>query len=91
MERLDAVSERTAAVAGFFELKSTQRLCGWPFLHSDDSTVILNVKDDARVGQKAASARAGHQCLAASDSIDNALLRWFELYRYALNPFIADA
>ena len=76
---MDAISERTAAVAGFFELKSTQRLCGWPFLHSDDSTVILNVKDDARVGQKAALAHAGHRCLAASDSIDNALLRWFEL------------
>ena len=79
MERLDAVSERTAAVAGFFELKSTQRLCGRPFLHSDDSTVILNVKDDARAGQKAALARAGHRCLAVSDSINNALLRWFEL------------
>ena len=79
MERLDAVSERTAAVAGFFELKSTQRLCGRPFLHSDDSTMILNVKDDARVGQKAALARVGHRCLAVLDSIDNALLRWFEL------------
>ena len=42
--------ERAAAIAGFFELKSTQGLCGWPFLHSDDKTVVLNVKDDARVG-----------------------------------------
>ena len=39
-----------AAVAGFFELKSTQGLCGRPILHSDDSTVVMNVKDDARVG-----------------------------------------
>ena len=36
--------------AGFFELKSTQQLCGQTFLHSNDSTVVLNVKDDARVG-----------------------------------------
>ena len=71
MERLNAQSavERTAAVADFFELKSTQRQCGQPFLHSDDSTLVLSVKDDARVGQKTASAR-GHRCLA-SDSIDN--------------------
>ena len=32
----------------------------WPFLHSDDSTVVLNVKDDARVGQKTALA-CGHR------------------------------
>ena len=43
-------------------------LCGRPFPHSDDSTVVMNVKDDARVGQK-----------TASDSIDSALLRWFAL------------
>ena len=58
-------------------MKSTQRLCGRPFLHSDDSILVLNVKDDARVGQKTALAR-GHRCLA-SDSIDNGLLQWFEL------------
>ena len=39
------------------------------FLHNDDSTVVLNVKDDARVGQKTASASV-HRYLA-SDSIDN--------------------
>ena len=37
----------TAAVAGFFELKLTQQLCGRPFLHSYDSTAVMNVKDDA--------------------------------------------
>ena len=63
--------------AGFFELKSTQQLCGQTFLHSDDSTVVLNVKDDVRVGQKTASA-SSHRYLAL-DSINNALLRWFEL------------
>ena len=52
MERLNAESavERQAAVADSFKLQSTQGLCGRPILHSDDSTVILNVKDDARVG-----------------------------------------
>ena len=52
VERVYAESavERTAAVANFFKLKSTQQLCGQPFLHSDDSTVVMNVKDDARVG-----------------------------------------
>ena len=76
VERVNAKSavERTA---GFFKLKSTQRLCDRPFLHSDDSTVVMNVKDDARVGQKTASDR-DHRCLA-SDSIDNVLLRWFAL------------
>ena len=64
--------ERTAAVADFFMLNSTQRLCGRPFLHSDNSTVVINVKDDAKVGQKMAS-DCGHRCLA-SDSIDNTLL-----------------
>ena len=47
------------------------------FLHNDDSTVVLNVKDGARVGQETASASV-HQYLA-SDLIDNAMLRWFEL------------
>ena len=76
VERLNANSavERATAIAGFFELKSTQRLCGWPFLHSDDRTVVLNVKDDARVGQKMASAR-GHRCLAL-DLIDKTLPEW---------------
>ena len=74
MERLNAESavERTAAVADFFELKSTQQLCVRPFLHSDDSIVVLNVKDDTRVGQKTTSTRS-HRCLV-SDLIDNALL-----------------
>ena len=67
----------SAAVADFFELKSTQQLCGQPFLHSDDSTLVVNVKDDARVGQKTASA-CGHRC-PASDSSGNGLLQWFEL------------
>ena len=58
-----------AAVAGFFELKSTQGLCGRPILHSDDSTVVMNVKDDARVGQKTASDR-DHRCLASDSIID---------------------
>ena len=66
------LKEQQLAVAGFFELKSTQRLCGRPL-----STVVLNVRDDARVWQKKASARS-HRSLA-SDSINNALLRWFAL------------
>ena len=46
VERLNADSavERAAAIAGLFELKLTQRLCGLPFLHSDHSTVVLNAK-----------------------------------------------
>ena len=60
----ESAVERTAATAGFFKLKSTQRLCGRSFLHSDDSTVVMNVKDDARVGQKTVSDR-GHRCLAS--------------------------
>ena len=78
MERLNAESAvETAAIAGFFKLKSTQRQCGRTFLHSNNSTVVLNVKDDARFGQKTVSAH-DYQCLV-SNSIDNALLQWFEL------------
>ena len=55
------------AVAGYFELKSTQRLYVWPFVCSDDSTVVLNVKERAEVGKKTVSARR-RRCLA-SDSI----------------------
>ena len=73
----ESAVERIAAVADFFKLKSTQRLCGWPFLQSDECTVVLNVKDDARVGQKTASAHS-HRYLV-SDSINNTLLQWFEL------------
>ena len=50
MNAESAVEERQAAVADSFELQSTQQLCGRPILHSNDSTVVLNVKDDARVG-----------------------------------------
>jgi hypothetical protein len=50
----------------------------WPaIVHSDDSIVVLNVKEEARIGQKTAPAHC-HWCLAA-DSIDDGLLRWFEL------------
>ena len=51
-------------------------ICGQTILHSDDSTMVLNVKD-VRTGQKMELA-SGHR-YPASDSIDNALLRWFEL------------
>ena len=51
MERLNAKSAVERA-AGFLELKSTQQLYGQTFLHSVDSTVVLNVKDDVRTGQK---------------------------------------
>jgi hypothetical protein len=63
----------------YFELKSTQQLHGWPFVHSDDSTVVLNinVKEEGRIGQKTAPPHC-HWCLAA-DSIDDGLLRLFEL------------
>jgi hypothetical protein len=40
----------------YFELKSTQQLRGRPFVHSDDSIVVLNVKEEARIGQKTAPA-----------------------------------
>ena len=70
----DSAVERAA---GFFELKSTQQLYGQIILHSNDITVVLNVKDDVRTGQKTESA-SGHR-YPVSDSIDNALLRWFEL------------
>ena len=66
---------------------SSYRLCDRSFLHSEDSTVVLNVKDDARVRQKSASAR-GHRCLA-SDSIDYALV--CTVARYAIEPFMVDA
>ena len=66
------LKEQQLSVADFFKLKSTQRLCGRPFLHSDNSTLVLSVKDDARVGQKTVLARS-HRCLA-SDSINNSLL-----------------
>ena len=92
VERVNAKSavERTAAVADFFRLKSTQRLCGRPFLHSNDSTVVMNVKDDTRVGQKTASDR-DHRCLRVSDSIDNTAAMACTVARYALEPFMADA
>ena len=45
---VESAVKRTAIVAGFFELKSTQQLCDRSFLHSEDSTVVVNVKDDAR-------------------------------------------
>ena len=72
----ESAVERQVAVADFFELKSTQRLCSQPFLHSDDSIVVLNVKGDAslRVGQKRCWL-AVIDAYIASDSIDNALLR----------------
>ena len=68
----ESAVERAAAIADFFKSKSTQQLCGWPFLHSDDGTVVLNIKDDVQVGQKMALAR-GH-CYLVLDSIDKALL-----------------
>ena len=34
--------ERTAVVADLFQLKSTQRLCGRPFLYNDDSSLVLS-------------------------------------------------
>ena len=76
MERLNAESAVERA-SGFFELKSTQQLCSQTFLHSDNSTVVLNAKDDVRVGQKTASV-SSHR-YPVSNSIDSALLRWFEL------------
>ena len=39
--------EAALAVAALFELKSTQRLHCWPFVYSDDSIVVLNVKEKA--------------------------------------------
>ena len=53
VERLSAES---VAVPDYFELKLTQRLYGRPFVYSDDSVVVLNVKKGARVGQKMALA-----------------------------------
>ena len=67
----ESAVERQAAVADSFKLKLTQRLCGQPILHCDNSTVVLSVKDDARVGQKTASAH-GHRRLELN-SIDNTL------------------
>ena len=72
-------------------MKSTQRLCSQPFLHIDDSIVALNVKDDARVGQKRCWLVV-IDAYIASDSIDNALLRWFELLLGMCSSiFMADA
>jgi hypothetical protein len=45
VEQLDAES------ADHFELKSTPQMHGWPFVYSDDSTVVLNVKEEAGIGQ----------------------------------------
>ena len=58
-------------------LRSSKSHRNWPSIHTDNSTVVLNVNDDARVGKEMVSAR-GHQYLA-SDSVNNALLQWFEL------------
>ena len=66
----ESAVEITAAIADFFEW-----LCVRPFLHSNDSSVTLNVKDDARVRQKTVSAY-GHQYLA-SDSSTMQLLQAF--------------
>ena len=55
MERLNAKSA-VERVAGFVELKLIQQLCGQTFVHSDDSTVVLNFKDDVGTGQKMVSA-----------------------------------
>ena len=76
MERLNADSA-VGRAAGFFKLKSKQQLCGQTILHSDDSPVVLNVKDDVKTGQITAS--VSDRRYPASDLIDNALLRWFEL------------
>ena len=43
--------------AGFFD--DTAAAWSQTILHSDDSTVVLNVKDDVRTGQKTESA-SGH-------------------------------
>jgi hypothetical protein len=39
-----------ALALDYFELKSTQQLYGRPFVYSDDSIVVLNIKKEARVG-----------------------------------------
>ena len=52
--------------------------------------MVLNVKGDARVEQKTASAHS-HRCLV-SDSIDNTLLSdGCTVARYVLEPFMANA
>ena len=73
MEQLNAKSAVERG-AGFFKLShEIDTVTVWSdFLHNDDSTVVLNVKDNARVGQKTASASVHRY--PASDSIDNALL-----------------
>ena len=38
--------------AVYFRLKLTQQLHGRPFIHSDDSIVVLNIKEEAQIGQK---------------------------------------
>ena len=58
VERVNAQleKEQQLQLADYFELKSTQWLCGLPFVH-DDSTVVMNVKDEARAGQKMVMSR----------------------------------
>ena len=77
MQQLLNADSAVERAAGFFEFKSTQQLCGQTILHSDDRTVVLNIKDDARTGHKMESA-SSHR-YPASDLIDNVLLQWFEL------------
>ena len=53
----------------YLELKSRQQWHGRPFVRSDDSIVVLNVKEEARVGQKTASAH--YASMSSVDSIDD--------------------
>ena len=64
----------------YLKLKSRQQGHGQLFVRSDDSIVILNVKEQARIGQKTALAHYAstrRQCMLGT------------VARYALKPFMA--
>ena len=55
----------------YFELKSRKQVHGRPFVHSDDidSTVVLNFKEEAQVGQK--TVLAHYASISSVDSIND--------------------
>ena len=60
---------KTELHSDYLELKSRQRRHGRPFVRSDNSIVVLNVKEEARVGQKMASAH--YASMSSVDSIND--------------------
>ena len=80
------VSSKIDLHSDYLELKSRHQWHGRPFVCSDDSIVVVNVKEEARVGQKT-SRLTMHQCPASTQST---MMVW-TVARYALEPFMGGA